>query len=368
MDGGGVNRCKSEYRCRKLDIQPDGTKLPCITDQPFCEGCVGLLSDRIVGSLLEDFDALHVLLGEKQMTAADKIKYTRNPAIPLAVEPERLMTELVFFADLAAVMVSDLLELEYPPAEPVKHDEHGRELESIGDRQTRYRRQATVIDTAFKRLHPHLEKLFDADPQPVVMWFSGEAIDVTPTAWEKSEPGKYIPVDGQGRRILSGGKVLEDWSGVAVALKLWELHDLVRGMFGARAKDQKDNMASPCPFYSDYHPSNKRTLFRRHGEDIIYCSKCPKGKGKQGWTHDEYRNLEFQVGVMFSEEDAVQQAEFDRVLAEERSLREAAEAALQTATEQLERVGKIADLSPEDAEQFDVPTFQRYLGEILHAC
>ena len=360
-----VNRCKAERRCRKLDIQPDGTKLPAITDQPLCESCIGLIREYVVGGALDDFDALHVLMGEKQMNPGDKVAYTHSPGILLSVEPERLMTDLVFYMDLAALMVSDLMGLEYPPEDPVKTDEHGRELESIGDRQERQRRPATIIHAAHQRLTPHLEKLLDVEPQPVVMWYSGEAVEVKPASWEKPEPKKYIPLDAKGRRILPKGKVMEELSGVDVALQMWELHEMVRGMFGARAQDQKDSMASPCPFYNDYHPDNKRTLFRRHGEDIIYCSKCPRGKGKQGWTHDEYRNLEFQVSVMFSEEDAVEQTEFDRQLAEERALREAAEDELRAAQERLRQVEKLAELEVSPDDDFDVPTFQRYLAGIL---
>ncbi len=271
-----MRRCASGHRCRDLEILPDGSKHPhtVTTDPGLCAECVKFLRHTIIGHLLDDYDALHTLMREHQTGATEHVSYTPNPSIPLAVDPERLMVDLAFYASTAAEMLSDHLNLE--PPEP-------------------------SLESAQQRLAPYVEKLTEVPSQAVVVWVTGEATDVPVHEWVKVGPKRYRPVDADGREIIGKGRVSQDMSGVDLALKMWTLHELTRGAFGARPKDQRDHMATPC------HWCGYRSLYRDHGADLIYCSRCPKNTpGAVGYTRAKYDELlkrsEFYMKVLRQQE------------------------------------------------------------------
>lgn len=297
--------CNAGGRCRDKATHPDGTKRPARieSERGLCEQCTEHIRKRCVESWLTDYAALRVMLGERASGGGEHVRYTPNPGIPLSTEPEKLMVDLQFYAELAAEMVSTRMNLEWPPTEAkaitqpgflerwnTYHPGHeltsADRLQAIGDRQPRRRRSAHVLAAAMQRVAPYLEELLEVEPQPVILWATGEAIDQTPVEWRRDAPRVYTPLDQHGRQVLDKGRVLVELSGVDVATRLRDLHELVRGYYGARGKDRADHMQSPC------WRCGNQSLYRDHGTDMIVCRKCPPNtEGARGWSKDDYDRL-----------------------------------------------------------------------------
>jgi hypothetical protein len=282
-----VNRCiVGAGKCRSTETENDGTRVPGPVEDvnsQLCNPCLELL-DRIVANLMDDWDALTTLLGERQTVQAAKVSYTQTPSIPIAVDPEALMVELVDIAETASAMTSRVLCKDQPnPYRGIHHAHPRTEQASL---------QASV-----DLLTGNLDALLRSEKQEVARWSPNP--DAPPAEWKKIGTGKYIPVDSEGRQIIvDQGRVLDEMSGVDVALEIWRLHDRVRAHFGTRIQDRRDQMPTACPMCS------MRTLYRYHGESIVKCTNCRDGKGRKGWIYpDEYNQLEGYVVWMHKRQE-----------------------------------------------------------------
>ncbi|OBC11415.1 hypothetical protein A5784_35035 [Mycobacterium sp. 852013-50091_SCH5140682] len=254
-------------RCLGTELDNRGTKHAAIvTDEgQLCEKCTQHVS-KIIGRLVDDWFALDGLLGEKQSQQGVRVSYTASPGVPLNTDAEAKQVQMVELVDLAADIVAAAIDKDHNP--PAKR---------------RRRLQAGVA-----LVHPNLSVLLEAPADWVLRWDrSGEVHGEDPTEYVKIGPGKYRGLDRDGNELDGTGGRYVLMSGVDIALELWKLHDLVLGMRGERKRDQRDHMATPC------HWCGYRSLYRDHGADLIYCTRCPKGSpGASGYPLERHKELE----------------------------------------------------------------------------
>ncbi len=269
----------SAGRCLGTELDNRGVKHAAVVSHPgrLCEKCTSLVGN-IIKSLVDDWDALQTLMGEKQSQQGEKVLYTANPAIPLNTDADAKQRQLAELVDLAAEMVSAGTGKDYEP--------------------TRNRRIQTGVDLVY----PHLSVLLETPADWVLRWDrSGEAHGEEPTSWVKVGPKTYQGLDRAGNELDGTGGRMVMMSGADIALELWGLHELVRGMYGGRKRDQREHMATPC------HWCGYRSLYRDHGGDLIYCTRCPKGTpGAVGYSREQHDTLlkrsEFYMKVLRQQE------------------------------------------------------------------
>ncbi|OBK04687.1 hypothetical protein A5746_10340 [Mycolicibacterium conceptionense] len=253
-------------RCLGTELDNRGTKhASVVTDEgQLCEKCTRHVS-KLINRLEDDWDALEVMLGEKQSQQGVRVSLTTSPAVPLNTDADAKQVLMLELVDLAAEMIAAATDKVYSP--PVK-------------RSLRLRAAVALI-------HPNLSVLLEAPADWVLRWDrSGEVHGEEPTNYVKVGPGEYRGLDRDGNELDGTGGRHMLMSGVDVALELWKLHDLIRGMYGARKRDQQREYPMPC------HGCGRRSLRREYGTDLIHCVKCPpKSQWGRGFTEDDYHRL-----------------------------------------------------------------------------
>ncbi|ORA25186.1 hypothetical protein [Mycobacterium aquaticum] len=253
-------------RCLGTELDNRGTKHAAIVtaDGQLCEKCIRHVS-KIFKRLEDDWDALEVLMGEKQSQQGVRVSYTSSPGVPLNTDAEAKQVLMLELVDLAADIVAAAIDKDYTP--PVK--------------------RSLRLQTGVDLVHPNLSVLLEAPADWVLRWDrSGEVHGEEPTEYVKLGPGKYQGLDRDGNELDGTGGRHVLMSGVDIALELWGLHDLIRGMYGARKRDQRREYPMPC------HGCGRRALHREYGTDLIHCSKCPpNSQWGRGFTEDDYHRL-----------------------------------------------------------------------------
>jgi hypothetical protein len=187
------HECLAGHRCR-APITEDGKKSPAKTAAPdtLCEGCrrgVEYATEDLPGGYV----SLRRALGDKSQSSEQMVNGTRNPPIPIDVEKERVLCDIVAALSDAADIVSDALQCD-PPGGSEPHR----------------------VEACAVMVGPNISKLLAAEPQDV--W-----------VWDKS---------GEKRRLT-------EQSGVDVALILMRLPSQVRNALREGPRNIK--VHEPCP-------------------------------------------------------------------------------------------------------------------------
>lgn len=283
-----MNRCTAARRCRNLETDPDGTKHPAIVahDPELCADCIDHIRRNVIANLTTDAAAMRAMIRERPTTTGEPVHSTPSPTVPLAVEPDRLATEIDFWTTTTAEILSDALGLE--PPQPGIHP-------------------------AQERISIYLDKLVTLPAADIIVWVTGEATAIPVAEWIKTGPRRYRPVDTEGREIVGPGRVIDEYTGIDLALKLWTLHDKAQTLYGNQGRD-RDRQASPC------YRCARFTLYRDHGTDTIYCEHCG-----HRWPASDLKNL---IGRAAFQMKVLRHNEIETVnwlLAEQRHHRAAAE-------------------------------------------
>lgn len=260
------HRCITAHRCLGTEIDNRGAKHAAVVtgEGRLCEKYTRHVS-KLINKLEDDWDALEVMMGEKQLQQGVRVSQTASPGLPLNTDADAKQVLMLELVDLAAEMIAAATGTDYSP--PVK-------------RSLRLQAGAALI-------HPNLSVLLEAPADWVLRWDrSGEAHGEELTNYVKVGPGEYRGLDRDGNELDGTGGRHMLMSGVDVALELWRPHDLIRGMYGARKRDQQREYPMPC------HGCGRRSLRREYGTDLIHCVKCPpKSQWWRGFTEDDYHRL-----------------------------------------------------------------------------
>jgi hypothetical protein len=312
------------------ELDNQGGKHPALVgaEGRLCERCTRHVS-RILGHIDDDWDALSLLIRMRESDQVEKVSYTTDPGVLVNVQAESKQVELLELLDLAAEMIcahTSWGEDERPTYTPPKNQEGH-------------------VAAAVKILTPNIPTLLDSPADWALLWDrSGEVKGEKPTEYRKVGEGKYVGLDRDGNELDGHGHRYIQLSGVDIAIKLWELHDYVRGYFGARKRDQRKHYPMPC------HGCGSRTLYREYGEDLIKCSTCPpNSQGGRGWNEDDYDRLagfsKFHLKVVQEDEMRQLQEAEDRITELETQLRKVADFAGHDSVESLLRIIEEASAS-----------------------
>lgn len=273
-------RCKAGVdRCWSTSLDGAGEKHAGVVaaEGRLCDKCARH-AERVVDGLLDDWDALEVLLGVSARSEGQRVAYTPTPGIPLNVEAEARQVELLELADIAAEMITGAVK-EWC-------DRDGHPIPAA-DAYRPPRQQRAHLAAAVDIIADNFATLLAVPAEPVLRWDrSGERRGEEPAEYRKAGPRTYIGLDADGNELDGrGGRWLE-LSGVDVALEIWQVHGKVRGMFGARQRDMRRRMPMPC------HGCGNRTLYREYGQELIKCTTCPPNSDAgRGWTEEQYNRL-----------------------------------------------------------------------------
>lgn len=323
-----THKCLAGRGCASATLE-DGQRQPADTEGPdtLCRGCVRGL-ERTISELPAMWFELERALGDKSVKPQQRVSGTRTPPIPLAVDVSALQDSLIEWISTAAGRVADVMGMDSPEPESRTTQAH-----------------ADAVVRCVRILKPNLDRLLSSEAEPVTVWLTGK---------ESARPGEsWTDVFGNRR----GTKVI-DMTGIEIALELSKLHRLARSMLGHTAPRQIQ--ALPCLFCEA--PTVYRVVDRRRDgtvSDYVTCDSCGVTRD---WEQHEFlcHGTAEQVEKEKERELAEKQ---DRELEQLRAELEEAKAKAAADRERLAAVRRLAEL--EDATSFDVPTFQRFLAELL---
>jgi hypothetical protein len=178
----GQRPCALEGRCAERDHggQPKpGPRAFCSTDQ--------MIIGRSLAWLPEAYVRLHQMIGEKGRGQGERVSSSRTPAVPLNLEVDSLITDMVGILDEWANRVRGVDALYQVPPEYAK-----------------MRRDAPVVEAAVKTLTPRLNALLALPPAPMERFLTlDQAADLN--AWPAPPAGgdlQYHPeLDGSDAGI-----------------------------------------------------------------------------------------------------------------------------------------------------------------------
>lgn len=185
--------CLAGSACR-ASVKEDGKKQPAKTEAPdtLCQSCRRSV-EYAVEDLPKGYVALRAALGDKSQGMEQMIRSTPTPPIPIDVEKDRIISEIVTALSDAADIVSDALRCDPPTGS-----------------------EAHRVEACVAMVGPNVDKLVASEAQD--SW-----------VWDRS---------GERRR-------LSERSGIDVALTLSKLPGQVRGALREGPRNIK--VHEPCP-------------------------------------------------------------------------------------------------------------------------
>lgn len=308
-----THRCITGTRCRGRDS--DGK--PANTERPgtLCDACLAAHTDAI-SRLLRDYAMLYATIGERHAAAGETVKSSRNPAIPINIHADRVMAEIVEWAQRGAIVVARQLNTalpatsgrKLPPArDPGTHKPITADPGSIADRTARHTAptDVSVLHAYLRLIEPHIEDLAYEPAHRTVAWARPERCADHQAQIDIAEAEVAAVANDDNRRALERARLAaancdpcNGWgtngqafgityvTGLAIVERLTELHHTARQHLGHTRLRHRFDM--PCP------NCHAQTVGRDNGQAIIDCRSC-----EYAWTEREYKLL---VGMHVEDE------------------------------------------------------------------
>ncbi|WP_458317129.1 hypothetical protein [Mycolicibacterium brisbanense] len=308
-----AHRCITGARCRGRD----GDGRPANTERPgtLCDACLAAHTDAIK-RLLRDYAMLYATIGERHTAAGETVRSSRNPAIPINIHADRLMAEIVEWAQRGAIVVARQLNIalpatagrKLPPArDPDTHKPITAESGSIADRTARRTAptDVTILHAYLRLIEPHIEALAHEPAHRTLAWARPERCAEHQTQIDIAEAEYAAIVNDDNRIALERARLAaancdpcNGWghngqafgithiTGLAIVERLTELHHTARQHMGHTRLRHRFEM--PCP------NCHAQTVGRDNGQAIIDCQTC-----EYAWTEREYKLL---VGMHVEDE------------------------------------------------------------------
>jgi hypothetical protein len=224
--------CAAQNRCRGWYLN-DGIRAPAIIEDShgLCRRCYTSVK-HAVAALDTDWQRLSTAIGERAQTGQQFVTGTRELPMPLNGTVIALRSSLSEWAEAAMWMIAEALGIDVK----IRHKAKGW---PVHDRP--------VIEQAAAALPENLKLLLQAPEQSVSVW---------------SKNGF--------------GWITSELDGIAVALKLADLHHEVNSVLGET--NPRTRLCMPCP-----HCGAKATLGVDNGQTDVTCTAC----GGQ-WNQRQY--------------------------------------------------------------------------------
>lgn len=308
-----AHRCITGTRCRGRD----GDGKPANTERPgtLCDACLAAHTDAI-GRLLRDYAMLYATIGERHAAAGETVKSSRNPGIPINVHADRVMAEIVEWAQRGAIVVARQLNTALPATSgrklpPVRLPDTRQvitaESGSIADRTARRTTptDVTVLHAYLRLIEPHIEDLAYEPAHRTLAWARPERCADHQAQIDIAEAALAAIANDDNHRALERARLAaancdpcNGWghngqafgityiTGLAIVERLTELHHTARQHLGHTRLRHRFDM--PCP------NCHAQTVGRDNGQAIIDCRTC-----EYAWTEREYKLL---VGMHVEDE------------------------------------------------------------------
>lgn len=282
------HRCLAGRACRRPEVI-DGLRHGALIEAQsgVCADCRTHMTSAIQ-HLAGDWSSLQDALGDRSSGARVRIRSTPAPALPISIRKESLAAAIVETAEVAADMISSMLNIDppnprkAPPREAAQGSLAWRASSDVkpGGRQS--------LASALRLIETSVDVLVSVPEQPVLMWRTPERCPLHRDMITKAEALSHGRIEayksagscddcnawgkfGQEREIV-------DRSGIQIALQLVDLHRQTRVELGQTRLRQRYRM--PCP-----HCGGR--LGRDDGTVVITCDDC-----KTAWTEGERRLFE----------------------------------------------------------------------------
>jgi ribosomal protein L37AE/L43A len=307
------HRCITGTRCRGRD----GDGRPANTERPgtLCDACLAAHTDAI-SRLLRDYAMLYATIGERHAASGETVKSSRTPGIPINVHADRVMAEIVEWAQRGAIVVARQLNTalpatsgrKLPPArDPGTHKPITAEPGSIADRTARRTvpTDVSVLHGYLRLIEPHIEDLAYEPTHRTLAWARPERCAEHQAQIDIAEAELAAINDDESRAALERARLAaancdpcNGWgtngqafgityvTGLAIVERLTELHHTARQHLGHTRLRHRFDM--PCP------NCHAQTVGRDNGQAIIDCRTC-----EYAWTEREYKLL---VGMHVEDE------------------------------------------------------------------
>ncbi|MCX8559796.1 hypothetical protein OS122_02635 [Mycolicibacterium mucogenicum] len=322
-----THACIANTSCRAAVIE-NGARRPAFTEQPdvLCDGCRDAYTSDI-RRLMRDYVMLRATLGEHRRADGAPVHSTPAPAVLIDSTSDRLMTEIVEWARLAADRVSDALNTDTPdgdrklaqirldgalsPPEPGSLAERQHENSHAPEHQHLAAYLAIV--------EPHVDLLATLPVEEVQIWSQPKRCDqhaekvararrllelaretrITEEIAEASNQlqaayaaaGACNECCGWSDDGRSQARQDAEMSGLDVLQRLARQHHLTRQHLGQTKL--RHRLSMPCP-------NCGAPVGRDDGTSIATCEndQCTP-KGPSSWTEREYKLL---AGLVVDEE------------------------------------------------------------------
>ncbi|KLI04524.1 MULTISPECIES: hypothetical protein [Mycolicibacterium] len=303
-----AHRCITGPRCRGR-VEEDGRQYPAKTLRPetLCDACLTEHTEAI-HRLLRDYAMLYATIGERQARAGEAVKSSRTPAIPINVHADRLMAEIVEWAQRGALVIARKLKTApptgqrraLPPArDPETHKPIIADPDSIAARtwETASATAPILLQGYLRMIEPHIETLAHTPVHRTLLWSRPERCVQHQTLIDAAEAEIAAINDDESRAALERARLAaancdpcNGWgtngqafgigyvTGHDIVARLAELHHTARQHLGHTRLRHRYTM--PCPNCESF------TVGRDDGQAIIDCRTC-----EYAWTEREYKIL-----------------------------------------------------------------------------
>lgn len=282
-----ANRCANgPGKCRGTTLDNAGNRRAAETPYLICDPCTDAIRYAI-DDIPNTWIALHLAIGDHTRRAAPKVAGSRTPPINLNTDVDALKTSIVEWLTLAAVRLSDALNIDDP--HPRNHSD---------------REQARIVDTCTRIVAPYLDTLIDMPADDALIW-------APPGTTEY--PGERTYTDQAG--TVHHGLVITAVTGLQIAQHLADLRRRARTLLAITTP--RDKLPYPCPGCNQPDLSRRQDKLPGRKEiDQIDCNTCGLS-----WPYDRYQ----QLCLIWAREDEMERDKLQQQLDTERRRRETLE-------------------------------------------
>lgn len=300
-----AHRCITGPRCRGREDKAQ----PATTERPntLCDACLNAHTDAIK-RLLRDYAMLYATIGERQTTAGEAVKSTPTPGIPINIHADRLMADIVEWAQRGALVIARKLNIappatsgrKLPPVRiPATREVVTAEPGSIAARTAQHTAptDVTMLHAYLRLIEPHTEALAHEPVHRTLLWARPERCTEHQDLIELAEAELAAINDDESHATIERARLAaancnhcNGWgphgqafgiayvTGLDILERLTELHHTTRQHLGHTRLRHRYSM--PCP------NCHAETVGRDDGQAIIDCRTC-----EYAWTEREYKLL-----------------------------------------------------------------------------